>query len=97
MDEISDTARDGVLTRRDGIGYGGTIGDGGILAGCAGVGESESTAATNETDATTSSSSAADASHSVTVEPVGTVEFDDEELFDRQRVADIVTGEFDDA
>ena len=64
---MTDNTRRNGPTRRATIKYGGTVVSGGLLAGCTG-GSEESTP---ETDPTTNES------YSVTMEPMGTVEFDD--------------------
>jgi iron complex transport system substrate-binding protein len=66
-------------TRREYVKYGGAVVSGGLLAGCAG--QSGSEPATTETGTRTESTATAtdtpeDESYSVTMEPVGTVEFD---------------------
>ncbi|MBC9986696.1 MULTISPECIES: ABC transporter substrate-binding protein [Haloferax] len=83
--EHDETPRTG-LTRRDYVKYGGAAVGGGLLAGCTGGNDSESTA-DGETDAPTQTAteaatetgteSPADGSYSVTMSPVGTVEFDE--------------------
>lgn len=72
-------------TRRDTIKYGGTVIGGGLLAGCAGQSDSGSTLTetetigANDTTATetgTETDTSEDKSYSVTMSPVGTVEFE---------------------
>jgi iron complex transport system substrate-binding protein len=70
-------------TRRDYIKGGGALVGGGLLAGCAGDGSQEpqatdATEADSDTEASTTHTETAtsDGSHSVTMEPVGTVEFE---------------------
>jgi iron complex transport system substrate-binding protein len=63
-------------TRRDYVKYGGALVGGGLLAGCTGDREGESTPTATDT-ATPTVSEETTGSHSVTMEPVGTVEFDD--------------------
>ncbi|WP_363463895.1 ABC transporter substrate-binding protein [Halogeometricum borinquense] len=77
------TERNGA-TRRDYLKYGGAILGSGIVAGCTGESESQATetststetATATETETETATEAAADGSYSVTMEPVGTVEFD---------------------
>jgi ABC-type Fe3+-hydroxamate transport system substrate-binding protein len=66
-------------TRRDYMKYGGTVVGGGLLAGCAGQSDSGSTPTETETDESsdTETSTPEDESYSVTMEPMGTVEFDE--------------------
>ncbi|WP_207592382.1 ABC transporter substrate-binding protein [Halomontanus rarus] len=78
-------------TRREYVTYGGAVVGGGLLAGCTGGGESESVSTETETEtetetrtgtpreseSTTESETPTDEPYSVTMEPVGTVEFDD--------------------
>jgi iron complex transport system substrate-binding protein len=60
-------------TRRDTIKYGGAVVGSGLLAGCTGeTGQESTTEANTSTEADTET----DESYSVTMEPVGTVEFD---------------------
>jgi len=65
-------------TRRDYMKYGGAVVGGGLLAGCAGDSDTSNTPTSGdkatETDTTTATQ---DSSYSVTMEPVGTVEFDE--------------------
>ena len=61
-------------TRRDTIKYGSAVVGGGLLTGCVGDSDSGATAETTETES--SSTTTADDSYSVTMSPVGTVEFD---------------------
>lgn len=93
MTETAETARGGEPTRRDAIEYGGTVVDGGVLAGCTDGTESESTA--NATGSASDPTTAADAAYSVPGECVGPIEFGEEEPFDRQRIGTIVTGAVD--
>ncbi|WP_276255931.1 ABC transporter substrate-binding protein [Halomontanus rarus] len=76
-------------TRREYVTYGGAVVGVGLLAGCTGGGESESVSTETETEtetrtgtpreseSTTESETPTDEPYSVTMEPVGTVEFDD--------------------
>ncbi len=79
-------------TRRDYLKYGGAVIGGGLLAGCAGQSDSGSTATemTGADDSTTTETDAEadtleDESYSVTMSPVGTVEFEEvpERIFTR--------------
>jgi iron complex transport system substrate-binding protein len=70
-----DTAH-GAPTRRDYVKYGGAVVGGGLLAGCTGDADSNATPETTETSSTEEGSEAADSSYTVTMEPVGTVEFE---------------------
>ncbi|WP_424000404.1 ABC transporter substrate-binding protein [Haloarcula salina] len=72
-------------TRRDALKFGGALVGGGLLAGCTGDGDSATpaatddesgTATTTETDAAATESATGDGSYAVTMEPVGTVQFD---------------------
>ncbi|WP_101294137.1 ABC transporter substrate-binding protein [Halegenticoccus soli] len=65
-------------TRREYVKYGGALVGGGLLAGCTGDGgpEPSSTGTEAATDASAESETATDTPYSVTMEPVGTVEFD---------------------
>lgn len=65
----NDMTTTNALTRRDYVKYGGTIVSGSLLAGCSGNGGVESTPKTTETDTAT------DTSYSVTMAPMGNVEF----------------------
>lgn len=77
-----DGTRTGRATRREYVMYGSALVGGGLLAGCVGAGGSgrSSTAAgsgaVTGTTAETGGGPAEDSSYSVTMEPVGTVEFD---------------------
>ncbi|RLM71325.1 Fe3+-hydroxamate ABC transporter substrate-binding protein [Halorubrum sp. Atlit-8R] len=72
-DDITTT---GESTRRDYLTYGGAVVGGTLLAGCAGPSdESDSGADSGESD-TGADSGARDASYSVSMEPMGTVEFE---------------------
>ena len=74
----SNEAEDGT-TRRDYVKYGGAVVGGGLLAGCAGQSDSGSTSeATTTASATTETETATpdDGSYSVTIPPIGEVEFD---------------------
>jgi len=62
-----DTTTTEAPTRRDTIKYGGAVVGGGLLAGCAGQSDSQSTP---------TQTNAGEESYSVTMEPVGTVEFE---------------------
>ncbi|RKD98145.1 ABC transporter substrate-binding protein [Halopiger aswanensis] len=74
MDDASQTD---APTRRDAIKYGGAAIGGGLLAGCTGGNGSEApNDESNEADPTNGSATESDESYSVTMEPVGTVEFD---------------------
>jgi len=61
-------------TRRDTIKYGGAVVGSGLLTGCTGAADSESTP--SESDTPEDAAPAADGSYSVTMSPVGTVEFE---------------------
>jgi len=65
-------------TRRDYMKYGGAVVGGSLLAGCSGQSDSGSTPTETETDESTATetSTPEDQSYSVTMSPVGTVEFD---------------------
>jgi len=65
-------------TRRDYMKYGGAVVGGGLLAGCAGQSDSGSTPTETETDepSDTETSTPENESYSVTMEPMGTVEFE---------------------
>jgi len=65
-------------TRRDYMKYGGAVAVGGMLAGCAGQSDNGSTPTETETSESsdTETSTSEDTSYSVTMEPMGTVEFD---------------------
>ncbi len=63
---MTDISTDDGLTRRDTVKYGGAVVGGGLLAGCTGSGES-----------TTEAETASDESYSLTMEPMGAVEFDE--------------------
>jgi iron complex transport system substrate-binding protein len=63
-------------TRRDVIKYGGLAGGAGLFAGCVGTSGPASPADTGTTAATDSPPPADDPGYSVTMEPVGTLEFD---------------------
>jgi len=63
-------------TRRDTIKYGGTVVGGGLLAGCTGDADSNATPETTETSSTEDGTESQDSSYTVTMEPVGTVEFE---------------------
>jgi len=74
----SDEKAHGTSTRRDYVRYGSTIIGGGLLAGCLG-GDSSSTATPTEVDeepTATATSTENDQSYSVTMSPVGEVQFD---------------------
>jgi len=68
----------GKPTRRDYVKYGGAVIGGGLLAGCAGQSDSGSTPTETESDepTATETSTPEDQSYSVTMSPVGTVEFE---------------------
>jgi len=66
----------GVPTRREYIKGGGAVVGGGLLAGCAGDEDPESTPTDTATDEPTETATE-DTSYSVTMDPVGTVEFDE--------------------
>ncbi|WP_394345786.1 ABC transporter substrate-binding protein [Halegenticoccus tardaugens] len=57
--------------------YGGALVGGGLLAGCTGDGGGESNSTPNDTESETGTTTETDSSYSVTMEPVGTVEFED--------------------
>jgi iron complex transport system substrate-binding protein len=69
---------DTTTTRRDYIKYGGAVAGGGLLAGCTGDAEpaASETATDTETATATETATPTDYSYSVTMEPVGTVEFE---------------------
>jgi len=67
----SDTNRDEAPTRREYVKYGGAVVGAGLVAGCTGDSGSDSTPTGTTTD------TPADESYSVTMEPVGTVEFEE--------------------
>ncbi|MBV0901338.1 ABC transporter substrate-binding protein [Haloarcula salina] len=77
-----DSARGERLTRREYLGCGGAVVGGGLLAGCSGAGDTDGTASESATGRSTpasgtpSETAATDGSYSVTMEPVGKVEFD---------------------
>ncbi|WP_254543070.1 ABC transporter substrate-binding protein [Halomarina pelagica] len=78
---MTDDARRDAPTRRDAIKYGGALVSGGLLAGCTGDGGSDSRSSGAGSNAATDTpseggSATRDSSYSVTMEPVGTVEFD---------------------
>jgi iron complex transport system substrate-binding protein len=71
-------ARDDVApTRRDYIKYGGAVVTGGLLAGCTTESDDERTTDTTATTATDTTQSQEADSYSVTMAPMGTVEFDE--------------------
>jgi ABC-type Fe3+-hydroxamate transport system substrate-binding protein len=74
-----DSSPHGAPTRREYVKYGGTVIGGGLLAGCAGQGDGGSTPTETETDESTAteSSTPEDQSYSVTISPMGSVEFDE--------------------
>jgi iron complex transport system substrate-binding protein len=73
-DDIQTT---GEPTRRDYVKYGGAVVGGGLLAGCTGQSDSGATPTeTTATDESTETATPESESYSVTMEPVGTVEFD---------------------
>jgi len=76
----NDTTRQEAPTRRDYMKYGGAIIGGGLLAGCAGQSDSGATPTETETDKSknteTETSTPENKSYSVTMSPMGTVEFD---------------------
>ncbi|WP_283402460.1 ABC transporter substrate-binding protein [Halorubrum sp. DM2] len=65
-------------TRRDTIKYGGAVVGGGLLAGCIGDSDSDATPEQTETETNTSTeeTETEDSSYSVTMAPMGTVEFE---------------------
>ncbi|WP_435197378.1 ABC transporter substrate-binding protein [Natronomonas sp. EA1] len=75
----NDTKTNEAPTRREYVKYGGTVIGGGLLAGCAGQSDEESTPTETETDESTAteSSTPEDQSYSVTISPIGSVEFDE--------------------
>ena len=76
---MNDATRREVPTRREYVKYGCAIVGGGLLAGCAARSDSGSTPEPTSTDtatATGTETSTDDGSYSVTMEPVGTVEFE---------------------
>jgi len=75
----NDTNTTEAPTRRDTVKYGGAVVGGGLLAGCAGQSDSQSTPtepSAGEESTTTDTSTTEDENYSVTMSPVGTVEFD---------------------
>ncbi|VTT86251.1 hypothetical protein DM2_2289 [Halorubrum sp. DM2] len=74
MSNNHDTIQYESPTRRDYVKYGGAVVGGGLLAGCTGETSQEST---TEAESTTETDTATDESYSVTMEPMGTVEFDE--------------------
>ncbi|GAB3676996.1 ABC transporter substrate-binding protein [Halopiger thermotolerans] len=64
-------------TRREAIKYGGAAVGGSLLAGCTGGNGSDAPGDSNEAALTNESAGESDGSYSVTMEPVGTVEFDE--------------------
>ncbi|WP_435197377.1 ABC transporter substrate-binding protein [Natronomonas sp. EA1] len=74
-----DSSDHGAPTRREYVKYGGAVVGGGLLAGCAGQGDGGSTPTETETDESTAteSSTPEDQSYSVTMSPMGTVEFEE--------------------
>lgn len=86
MSDNGDTTRHETPTRRDTIKYGGAVAVGGLLAGCTGgsggdsseSGTSTPTETATETGTATETETATpeDASYSVTMSPMGTVEFE---------------------
>lgn len=84
MDDNDKTIRQEAPTRRDTIKYGAAIVGGGLLAGCTGDSGGDAPETDTPTDATTptetetgDTSTPEDESYSVTMSPVGTVEFDE--------------------
>ena len=73
-DNTTDTTE--APTRRDTIKYGGTVVGGGLLAGCTGDADSNATPETTETSSTEDGTESQDSSYTVTMEPVGAVEFE---------------------
>jgi ABC-type Fe3+-hydroxamate transport system substrate-binding protein len=71
-----DTDDGGGLSRRDYLAYGGVVAAGGVFAGCAGQSDSEATATGTSPRDTSTTETTGDDSYSVTMSPVGTVEFD---------------------
>ncbi|CQH64190.1 ABC-type transport system periplasmic substrate-binding protein (plasmid) [Halobacterium hubeiense] len=74
-----DTTRYEAPTRRDYLKFGGSLVGGGLLAGCTGQTDSESPStqtAADDTETATETTSSGSESYSVTMSPVGTVEFD---------------------
>lgn len=63
-------------TRRDAITYGGAVIGGGLLAGCAGDGGTGTTTTGRSTDTVTETTTPEDDSYSVTMAPMGEVEFE---------------------
>jgi len=75
-----DSAERKAPTRRDYVKYGGAVVGGGLLAGCAGDGERTTPAGTDTTTtdtATATGTAAEDDSYSVTMAPMGNVEFEE--------------------
>ncbi|AEH36886.1 ABC transporter substrate-binding protein [Halopiger xanaduensis] len=73
---MDDASQPDAPTRRDAIKYGGAAIGGGLLAGCTGGNGTDAPGESNETDSSNESATESDESYSVTMEPVGTVEFD---------------------
>ncbi|MBP2251086.1 iron complex transport system substrate-binding protein [Halarchaeum solikamskense] len=71
-----DTTRYEAPTRRDYLTYGGAVAGGGLLAGCSGQSDSESTPTTDTPTDSTNTTTTGDESYSVTMSPAGTVEFE---------------------
>lgn len=77
-DNTDDTIRYEAPTRREYVKYGGAVVGGGLLAGCSSQSDSESTPTQVRTDEEpTETATSGDDRYTVTMEPVGTVEFED--------------------
>lgn len=77
--DTGETIRHAAPTRRDYVKYGGAVVGGGLLAGCAGDSSSDRVETDTSTPTETTreeTETPEDTSYSVTMEPVGTVEFD---------------------
>ena len=79
MSDSDETIRHEVPTRRDTIKYGGAVVGGGLLAGCTENSGSGTTPEDTQTETNTSAGEVktADTGYSVTMEPVGTLEFEE--------------------
>jgi iron complex transport system substrate-binding protein len=73
-----DTSSIETPTRREYVTYGGVVASGGLLAGCAGSSDGGSTPDATETESRTPTpATTEDTGYSVTMEPMGTVEFEE--------------------
>ncbi|MFC6837973.1 ABC transporter substrate-binding protein [Halomarina ordinaria] len=64
-------------TRREYVKYGGAVVGGGLFTGCTGDGGSEPNSTANDTEPDSETTTETDSSYSVTMEPVGTVAFEE--------------------